>query len=46
MGKDKDDCEVECGDQFSSGDVVCCVIDKIYDWSDNIVVNNGYNDEG
>ena len=45
-GKDKDDREAECGDQFSSGDVARRVTDKTHDRSDNTAANNGHNDEG
>lgn len=45
-GKDKDDCEAECRDQFGSGDVARCITDKPHDRSDNTAANNGHNDEG
>lgn len=45
-GKDKDDREAECGDQFSSGDVARRVTDKTHDRSDNTAANDGHNDEG
>lgn len=45
MGKNKDDGEVQCWDQFGGWDIVGGVVDKVYYWGNDFVVDNGYDDK-